>query len=142
MLKVLQNIITLLFKSSTTEDTAVQTINQLNKEVIYLKSRITDSEHSLNESKNFIEILEDSLEESTRTIDALNLAISMQESDLVKAHEDKVVVIKKELSDKVEETNLWMQKGNRLQAQVNELEEEIEDALASLKKFEVSLRKN
>ena len=66
----------------------------------------------------------------------------MQESDLVKAHEDKVVVIKKELSDKVEETNLWMQKGNRLQAQVNELEEEIEDALASLKKFEVSLRKN
>ena len=142
MLKVLQNIITLLFKSSTTEDTAVQTINQLNKEVIYLKSRITASEHSLNESKNFIEILEDSLEESTRTIDALNLAISMQESDLVKAHEDKVVVIKKELSDKVEETNLWMQKGNRLQAQVNELEEEIEDALASLKKFEVSLRKN
>jgi len=142
MLKVLQNIMTLLFKSSTTEDTAVQTINQLNKEVIYLKSRITDSEHSLNESKNFIEILEDSLEESTRTIDALNLAISMQESDLVKAHEDKVVVIKKELSDKVEETNLWMQKGNRLQAQVNELEEEIEDALASLKKFEVSLRKN
>ena len=142
MLKVLQNIMTLLFKSSTTEDTAVQTINQLNKEVIYLKSRITDSEHILNEYKNFIEILEDSLEESTRTIDALNLAISMQESDLVKAHEDKVVVIKKELSDKVEETNLWMQKGNRLQAQVNELEEEIEDALASLKKFEVSLRKN
>ena len=54
MLKVLQNIMILLFKSSTTEDTAVQTINQLNKEVIYLKSRITDSEHSLNESKNFM----------------------------------------------------------------------------------------
>ena len=142
MLKVLQNIITLLFKSSTTEDTAVQTINQLNKEVIYLKSRITDSAHSLDESKNFIEILEDSLEESTRTIDALNLAISMQEADLVKAHEDKLVDIKKELSDKVEETNLWMQKSTRLQAQVTELEEEIEEALVSLKKFEVSLRKN
>ena len=142
MLKVLQNIMILLFKSSTTEDTSVQTINQLNKEVLHLKSRITDSAHSLDESKNFIEILEDSLEESTRTIDALNLAISMQEADLVKAHEDKLVDIKKELSDKVEETNLWMQKRTRLQAQVTELEEEIEEALVSLKKFEVSLRKN
>ena len=142
MLKVLQNIMILLFKSSTTEDTSVQTINQLNKEVLHLKSRITDSAHSLDESKNFIEILEDSLEESTRTIDALNLAISMQEADLVKAHEDKLVDIKKELSDKVEETNLWMQKSTRLQAQVTELEEEIEEALVSLKNFEVSLRKN
>ena len=142
MLKVLQNIMILLFKSSTTEDTSVQTINQLNKEVLHLNSRITDSAHSLDESKNFIEILEDSLEESTRTIDALNLAISMQEADLVKAHEDKLVDIKKELSDKVEETNLWMQKSTRLQAQVTELEEEIEEALVSLKKFEVSLRKN
>ena len=142
MLKVLQNIMILLFKSSTTEDTSVQTINQLNKEVLHLKRRITDSAHSLDESKNFIEILEDSLEESTRTIDALNLAISMQEADLVKAHEDKLVDIKKELSDKGEETNLWMQKSTRLQAQVTELEEEIEEALVSLKKFEVSLRKN
>jgi hypothetical protein len=113
ILKTFQNIMVLLFKSSSKaaskEKVLLDTISTLKKEELYSRTRTQDVEHKLWEAQGFITLLETSLEESTRTINALNLAIDMHETGMLKEHEEKLLLVKKELTDKVEEVNLWMQ---------------------------------
>ena len=146
MLKILQNIMSLLFKSSSKaaskEKVLLDTISTLKKEELYSRTRTQDVEHKLWEAQGFITLLETSLEESTRTINALNLVIDMNETGVLKEHEEKLVLVKKELTDKVEEVNLWMQKATRLQSNVDELEVEIDASVELIQNFGVSLRKN
>ena len=146
MLKILQNIMSLLFKSSSKaaskEKVLLDTISTLKKEELYSRTRTQDVEHKLWEAQGFITLLETSLEESTRTINALNLVIDMNETGVLKEHEEKLLLVKKELTDKVEEVNLWMQKATRLQSNVDELEVEIDASVELIQNFGVSLRKN
>ena len=146
MLKILQNIMSLLFKSSSKaaskEKVLLDTISTLKKEELYSRTRTQDVEHKLWEAQGFITLLETSLEESTRTINALNLVIDMNETGVLKEHEEKLLLVKKELTDKVEEVNLWMQKATRLQSNVDELEVEIDASIEVLQRFGASLRKN
>jgi hypothetical protein len=146
MLKAIQNLMALLFKSSSKaaskEKVLLDTISTLKKEELYSRTRTQDVEHKLWEAQGFITLLETSLEESTRTINALNLAIDMHETGMLKEHEEKLLLVKKELTDKVEEVNLWMQKATRLQSNVDELEVEIDASVELIQNFGVSLRKN
>jgi hypothetical protein len=146
ILKTFQNIMVLLFKSSSKaaskEKVLLDTISTLKKEELYSRTRTQDVEHKLWEAQGFITLLETSLEESTRTINALNLAIDMHETGMLKEHEEKLLLVKKELTDKVEEVNLWMQKATRLQSNVDELEVEIDASVELIQNFGVSLRKN
>jgi len=146
MLKSIQNLMALLFNSSSKaaskEKVLLDTINTLKKEELYSRTRTQDVEHKLWEAQGFITLLETSLEESTRTINALNLAIDMHETGMLKEHEEKLLLVKKELTDKVEEVNLWMQKATRLQSNVDELEVEIDASVELIQNFGVSLRKN
>jgi hypothetical protein len=146
MLKAIQNLMALLFNSSSKaaskEKVLLDTINTLKKEELYSRTRTQDVEHKLWEAQGFITLLETSLEESTRTINALNLVIDMNETGVLKEHEEKLLLVKKELTDKVEEVNLWMQKATRLQSNVDELEVEIDASVELIQTFGVSLRKN
>jgi len=146
MLKSIQNLMALLFNSSSKaaskEKVLLDTINTLKKEELYSRTRTQDVEHKLWEAQGFITLLETSLEESTRTINALNLVIDMNETGVLKEHEEKLLLVKKELTDKVEEVNLWMQKATRLQSNVDELEVEIDASVELIQNFGVSLRKN
>ena len=146
MLKAIQNLMALLFNSSSKaaskEKILLDTISTLKKQEIYSHTQTKDVEHKLWEAQGFITTLETSLEESTRTINALNLAIDMHETEVLKEHEDKLLLVKKELTDKVEEVNLWMQKATRLQSNVDELEVEIDASVELIQNFGVSLRKN
>ena len=146
MLKAIQNLMALLFKSSSKaaskEKVLLDTISTLKKEELYSRTRTQDVEHKLWEAQGFITLLETSLEESTRTINALNLVIDMNETGVLKEHEEKLLLVKKELTDKVEEVNLWMQKATRLQSNVDELEVEIDASVELIQNFGVSLRKN
>jgi hypothetical protein len=146
MLKSIQNLMALLFNSSSKaaskEKVLLDTINTLKKEELYSRTRTQDVEHKLWEAQGFITLLETSLEESTRTINALNLVIDMNETGVLKEHEEKLLLVKKELTDKVEEVNLWMQKATRLQSNVDELEVEIDASVELIQTFGVSLRKN
>jgi len=146
MLKAIQNLMALLFKSSSKaaskEKVLLDTISTLKKEELYSRTRTQDVEHKLWEAQGFITLLETSLEESTRTINALNLVIDLNETEVLKEHEDKLLLVKKELTDKVEEVNLWMQKATRLQSNVDELEVEIDASVELIQNFGVSLRKN
>lgn len=146
MLKAIQNLMALLFKSSSKaaskEKVLLDTISTLKKEELYSRTRTQDVEHKLWEAQGFITLLETSLEESTRTINALNLVIDMNETGVLKEHEEKLLLVKKELTDKVEEVNLWMQKATRLQSNVDELEVEIDASVELIQTFGVSLRKN
>ena len=129
----------LLFNSSSTDNV---TLSTLKKELLYSRTRCQDAEKKLGEAQSFITLLETSLEESTRTINALNLVIDMNETGVLKEHEEKLLLVKKELTDKVEEVNLWMQKATRLQSNVDELEVEIDASVELIQNFGVSLRKN
>ena len=146
MLKAIQNLMALLFNSSSKaaskEKVLLDTISTLKKEELYSRTRTQDVEHKLWEAQGFITLLETSLEESTRTINALNLVIDMNETGMLKEHEEKLLLVKKELTDKVEEVNLWMQKATRLQSNVDELEVEIDASVELIQNFGVSLRKN
>jgi hypothetical protein len=146
IIKAIQNIMPLLFKSSSKaaskEKVLLDTISTLKKEELYSRTRTQDVEHKLWEAQGFITLLETSLEESTRTINALNLVIDLNETEVLKEHEDKLLLVKKELTDKVEEVNLWMQKATRLQSNVDELEVEIDASVELIQNFGVSLRKN
>ena len=153
MLKILQNIMSLLFKDSSKvaskEKILLDTISTLKKQELYSHTQTKDVEHKLWEAQVFITTLETSLEESTRTINALNLAIDMHETERIKEHEDELLLVKKDLTDKVAEVNLWMQKAtllqsnvDELQSNVNELEGEIDESVALIQKFGASLRKN
>ena len=146
MLKSIQNLMALLFNSSSKaaskEKVLLDTISTLKKEELYSRTRTQDVEHKLWEAQGFITLLETSLEESTRTINALNLVIDMNETGVLKEHEEKLLLVKKELTDKVEEVNLWMQKATRLQSNVDELEVEIDASVELIQNFGVSLRKN
>jgi hypothetical protein len=146
IIKAIQNIMPLLFKSSSKaaskEKVLLDTISTLKKEELYSRTRTQDVEHKLWEAQGFITLLETSLEESTRTINALNLVIDMNETGVLKEHEEKLLLVKKELTDKVEEVNLWMQKATRLQSNVDELEVEIDASVELIPNFGVSLRKN
>jgi peptidoglycan hydrolase CwlO-like protein len=86
--------------------------------------------------------LETSLEESTRTISSLNLAIDMHKTEVIQEHENQLLLVKKDLTDQVKEVNLWVQKATRLQSKVDELEGDIDESVELIQKFGASLRKN
>tara|TARA_R110002110_G_scaffold75396_1_gene199192 strand:+ start:48 stop:503 length:456 start_codon:yes stop_codon:yes gene_type:complete len=149
IIKAIQNIMALLFKDSSKEKVLLDTISTLKKQALYSHTQTKDVEHKLWEAQGFITTLETSLEESTRTINALNLAIDMRETERIKEHEDELLLVKKDLTDKVAEINLWMQKATLLQSNVDELEVEIDEleveidaSIEVLQRFGESLRKN
>ena len=148
MLKILQNIMSLLFKDSSKEKVLLDTISTLKKQELYSHTQTKDVEHKLWEAQGFITTLETSLEESTRTINALNLAIDMHETERIKEHEDELLLVKKDLTDKVAEVNLWMQKSTHLQSNVDELEVEVDEleieiyeAVELIQKYGLQMRK-
>jgi hypothetical protein len=146
IIKAIQNIMDLLFKASSKaaskERVLLDTISTLKKEELYSRTRTKDVEHKLWEAQGFITILETSLEEYNRSINALNLVIDMHKTERIKEHEDELLLVQKDLTDKVAEINLWMQKATRLQSNVDELEVEIDASIEVLQRFGASLRKN